>query len=164
MKWLIICIIAYLIGAFPFERWFLQYQRRVRLIWLGMDLVKGAVAVLVGLLLHGVIGGAVAAVLVVFGCLFSIFIPYESSRVLAVSAGALFVLSPLLIGLACLIFLLSLLLTRYQLLATILALLTVLILGLVLVSHLTVWVAVLCVSLLIFVQQKSQWKGWKKRN
>jgi len=115
---------------------------------------KGALAALLGLLLAGWIGASLAAVAVVFGEVFPPAYAYKRGSGVTTAAGALFVLSPLLIILGSVIYILSLLITRCYLFSTLCAAIGIVFLGLFLSTHVYVWIVVLSLAGFIFPRLK----------
>lgn len=175
MKWLIAVILAYLIGAFPAHRWAVDrlaargripsphslYPREAFLLVL-IDLVKGMVATLLAFTLAGWAGACLAAVAVTLGAMYSVFLGFHGSRGLAVAAGALLILSPVLILIGVLIYVFSLLATRYLFISAFFTTVAVILLGLVLVTHFAVWFVVLVLGLLILFRLQPGWKRFRR--
>lgn len=107
------------------------------------DVLKGAVAVLLGAWLAGLVGasetwgGALAGVGAVIGHVRSIFIGFTGGRGVATGAGAMLVLAPLAVLVAVPVIVVAIGLTRYVSLGSILAALTVA--GASVVLHLLGW-------------------------
>jgi glycerol-3-phosphate acyltransferase PlsY len=107
---LIAVALAYLIGAFPLEEWivkermrsvsgpnFAANHRRGTALVKGAEMLKGATAVLVALLVAGPMGAFLAAFAAVLGDLYSVFLGFRGGKGLGVAAGALLILSPFLL-------------------------------------------------------------------
>ncbi|MDN4592974.1 glycerol-3-phosphate acyltransferase, partial [Polycladomyces subterraneus] len=140
MRALIIALVAYGIGMFPFYGWWVGRRINGKVImhtgplqdvvlWVVLEMTKGALAVLIGLVMGGWFGASVAALMVVVGRLYPVVPAFRSGGGTAVAAGALFVLSPMLIVVGILIYLVSLLLTRYLGISTLLTTVAVMILS-----------------------------------
>jgi glycerol-3-phosphate acyltransferase PlsY len=168
--------IAYLIGALPLEWWvvrnrpasfsaptFYTLHRHEAVILLVIDLFKGIIATLIAFLLGGWLVACLAAIAVVMGSIYSVFYGFNAGKGMAVAAGALFVLSPLLMLIGIVIYLISLFMTRYLFFATLLTVVAVLLLGLVLVSHFYVWLVLLFLGVILLFSQKSHWSAFRKR-
>ncbi|MFC4075576.1 glycerol-3-phosphate acyltransferase [Salinithrix halophila] len=147
MTLLLIIVTAYLIGALPlvalwrgkgFRPWppstgVYQPRHLSESFWiLGLEMGKGGMAALLGLLFQGWLGAAFAAVAVVVGQIFPIFTGFRGGKGVAVSAGALLVLSPYLFVIGLGIYLAVLLITRYLSLSAVTATIAVFLLSLVL--------------------------------
>jgi acyl phosphate:glycerol-3-phosphate acyltransferase len=176
---IMVLLTAYLIGAAPFAKWFIGYQpicyttstfhsvvKQEMLIVILLDLGKGVSATLLALLVSGWFVAYMAAVLVVIGSMYSIFLHFAGGRGLAVAAGALCVFSPILLLVGIVVYLLSLLLTRYFFISTLLATIAVFVLGVLLATHLAVMAVIFLLSILILFRGKTNWKSiykaWKK--
>jgi glycerol-3-phosphate acyltransferase PlsY len=173
MRTLIIALVAYGIGMFPFYGWW--RGRRINgkaimhtgplqdvVLWVVLEMTKGALAVLIGWAMGGWFGASVAALLVVMGRLFPVVPAFRSGGGTAVAAGALFVLSPMLIAMGILVYLVSVLLTRYLGISTILTVVAVMILSVVISAQLYVIIVAVCVgSLILYHQTTRRFGGWK---
>jgi glycerol-3-phosphate acyltransferase PlsY len=173
MRTLIIALVAYGIGMFPVYGWWVG--RRINgeaimhtgplqdvVLWTGLKMAKGTLAVLIGWAMGGWFGASVAALMVVVGCLYPVVPAFRSGGVTAVAAGALFVLSPMLIVVGILIYLVSLLLTRYLGISTTLTTVAVMILSVVISAQLYVIIVAVCVgSLILYHQTTGRFRGWK---
>lgn len=163
MAYLCAVVVAYLFGAIPVRAWvgnvrgrFIRAPVAPKELWiLGLEMVKGALATLIGLLLTGWTGASLAAVAVVFGETFPLGYTHTRGSGVTTAAGALFVLSPLLIFIGALIYILSLLITRYHLLSTLCAVIGVMLLGLILSAHLYVWMVIFCLAGFILPRLRS---------
>jgi acyl phosphate:glycerol-3-phosphate acyltransferase len=179
MNEIIVLLIAYLLGAAPFEKWFMDYQsishttptfqsviKQEILMVILIDLCRGVVATLVALWVGNWFVACLAAILVVVGSMYSIFYGFEGGRGLAVAAGALCVLSPVLILFGIVVYALSLLLTRYFFISTLLTIIAVFVLGILLATHLAIMGVIFFCSILILSRGKTNWKSiyktWKK--
>lgn len=80
---------------------------------LGLDFLKGVIATLTGLTVAGWSGASLAAVLVNAGTLFPVFFAWRGRGTVGTAAGALLVLSPVLLLTGLGAFLVVLLLTQY---------------------------------------------------
>lgn len=86
-----------------------------------LDILKGVVAVLLGIAILGFKGGLLAGIFVVIGHNFPVFLGFKGGKGVATSLGVLFILS-WKTGLICLVIgILVVLITRYVSLASILA-------------------------------------------
>lgn len=154
MAYLFVVVTAYLLGSIPVQAWIGKVRNGLvrtpvaakELGMLGLEMAKGALAALIGLLLAGWSGASLAAVAVVFGETFPLGPAHKRGSGLTTAAGALFVLSPLLIFIGALIYLLSLLITRYHLLSTLCAVIGILLFGLILSVHLYIWLVIFCLA------------------
>ncbi|WP_124728178.1 glycerol-3-phosphate acyltransferase [Staphylospora marina] len=175
MKWLLAVIIAYLIGAFPLHLWAVPrlsvagrippphalYPREAFLLVL-IDVVKGMAATLLAFGVAGWAGACFAAVTVTLGSMYSVFLGFRGGRGLAVAAGALLILSPVLMFIGVIIWLLSLAATRYLFLASFFTTVGVILLGLVFISQMTVWFVVLVLGVLILLRLRPGWKRFRR--
>lgn len=174
MTVILIIVIAYLIGSLPVSflwGWMRVKQRRVMvsahpphdpLVVLGLQVGKGVIAAVLGLLFAGWIGAAVAAIAVVTGEVFSVFRGFQGGDGAAVAAGALLVLSPLLILLGIVIYGLSLFLTRYFSLSTIVTAVLLMALSLVLFPTIPVILVVFFTGGLVLFRHWGSWGRWKR--
>lgn len=148
------CLLAYLIGSIPplrppkmpFHTSDAAFHtlpiKNVLAIYF-LDLGKGALAVITAWLMAGVVAAHFAVIFVVLGEVYPCFPSYHSRNGWAVAAGALLVISPILILISLCVYLLSLLLTRTFGLSFAIALLAFLI-GLVLfAAQIYLWVLVI---------------------
>ncbi|KFZ41481.1 MULTISPECIES: glycerol-3-phosphate acyltransferase [Thermoactinomyces] len=162
-----VCILAgaYLMGALPLHLWALgkypfrsQLQPREYFLMIVIDLVKGMAATLFGMALGGWPGACFAAVLVVAGSMYSVFLGFQGNYGLTVAAGALLILSPVLVLVGIIIYFFSLLFTRYLFLSTLLTTMAMIILGLILVTHFYAWLVILVLGSLILFRMKPNWR------
>lgn len=154
-------VFAYFIGAFPIQAWLYRKGfRRIPSPWtvIAIDVIKGSVATLIGLGVAGWVGASLSAIFVVVGSMYSVFLRFHGGNGLSVSAGALLVLSPILLLIGLAIYGLSLLLTRMWFLSTLLTVIALLILGVMLASQLYVWMVLLFLGTLIVLQQRVEYK------
>lgn len=174
MTLLLMVVIAYLIGSLPVHAISGRKQLRpgmlpigihpVRnlregLVLAGLQVGKGALATLVGLMFHGWTGAAFAAAAVVLGDLFSVFQRFQGGRGIAVAGGTLLILSPLLIVVGASIYLITLWVTRYLSVSAVFAALGVMLLTLVLFPELYVMGVVLFAGSLIMFRHRDLFKG-----
>ncbi|PTM57508.1 glycerol-3-phosphate acyltransferase [Desmospora activa] len=176
MTLILVIVIAYLIGSLPVTYLWEWNRSRLRrmlssshqqnvqfpLVFLGAQVGKGVVAAVVGLLLAGWIGAAVASIAAVIGDVFSVFRRFSGGDGAAVAAGSLLVLSPPLILLGFLIYGLSLLITRYFSLSTMVTAVMVMVLALVLFPQLYVILVVFAAGGLILYRHWGDLNRWKR--
>ncbi|MBA4603038.1 glycerol-3-phosphate acyltransferase [Thermoactinomyces mirandus] len=170
MKFLIIMVAAYLTGALPLHLWalgrspshFTLHRREIFLV-IVVDLVKGMAVTLFGLALGGWPGACLAAILVVVGSMYSVFLGFRGGYGLSVAAGALLILSPMLILFGIIVYVISLLATRYLFISTLLTTIAMILLGLVLATHFYALVAILIVGGLIFLRTKPKWRRVRRK-
>jgi len=158
---LLASVLAYVIGAFPVQAWLWgRGFRSSQPIWFTgvIDVLKGILATLIGLVVAGWSGAYFAAIFVVIGSMYSIFLRFHGGNGLSVSAGALLVLSPVLILIGAVIYGLSLLLTRMWFLSTLLTVVALLILGIIMVSQLYVWLVLLFLGVVVVFHQRQEFK------
>lgn len=160
--------LAYLIGSLPIDEWLFQQHRKFILaskkevlVYILLDMCKGMLATSIALFLSGWLAASVAAIAVVWGSMYSLFDRFRGGNGMSVAAGALFVLSPVLIMLGILIYVVSLFVTRYTSLSAMLTTIVVMILALFLVSQMYVWLVVFSNGGIILYRQKRHWKGIK---
>lgn len=171
MTYLWAVAVAYLIGTIPVRAWagnvggpLIRGWGIPKELWIfGLESAKGALAALIGLFLGGWTGASLAAVAVVFGETFPIGYARMRGSGLATAAGALFVLSPLLIFIGALIYIFSLLITRYHFLSTLCAVIGVLLLGLILYAQLYLWLVIFCLVGFILPRLKSNRNRFPRR-
>lgn len=166
MDILLLLLVAYILGAIPWEKWlrYRLYPGKLVLWVLLLDFFSGAVIVLIAWLVSGFFVAQLAAIFVVLGQVFSCFRRFQEQTAYAVAAGAFFILSPALILAGILFYFLSLLLTRYIILSNYIATMVVILLSFFLVTHVTV-VILICLlgSFMLFRQQKHWRKRWRRR-
>lgn len=180
MSLILSVVIAYLIGSLP-VLYFLSGQGRIPrltsvppagirpgrgfregLTFVGLQMGKGALATLAGLVLGGWSGATLAAAGVVLGDLFPFFRGFQGGDGVAVAAGALLILSPLLILLGVGIYLTTLFLTRYLSLSVFFASVGVMLLALVLFPGFYVASVVILMGGLILLRYKRHLERWRK--
>ncbi|GAA5345206.1 glycerol-3-phosphate acyltransferase [Planifilum fimeticola] len=172
MAYLCAVVAAYLLGSIPVRTWvgnvrhgLIRTRAAAKELWiLGLEMAKGALAASVGLLLAGWFGASLAAVAVVFGETFPLASAHGRGSGVATAAGALFVLSPLLIFIGAVIYFLSLLITRYHLLSTLCAVVGVLLIGLILSVHLYIWLVICCLAGFILLRLRNGRNRFFHRN
>ncbi|MGI5911512.1 MAG: glycerol-3-phosphate 1-O-acyltransferase PlsY [Syntrophomonadaceae bacterium] len=148
MREILIVLVCYLIGAIPFSyisaRILAKTDVRIRgsgnvgttnvlrtsgikaaLLALIGDLLKGVFAAWLGLTLGGVIMAAVCSLAAIIGHCFPIYLKFKGGKAVATAGGAIFFLMPKVGILLLAIFVLTILLSRYVSLGSILAALTV---------------------------------------
>jgi acyl-phosphate glycerol 3-phosphate acyltransferase len=175
MTFLLALLLAYLIGSLPSHFWVLSrsaYRFRLPLLTsltkreafllIVIDLVKGMSATLIGFALAGWFAAYLAAIVVVVGSMYSVFLGFRGGNGLGVAAGALLILSPVLILIGILIYLLSLLTTRILFLSTLLTTVAMILFGVVLATHFAVWLVILILGLLILSRMRPRWKRMRR--
>ncbi|MGX9707654.1 glycerol-3-phosphate acyltransferase PlsY [Laceyella sediminis] len=173
MTWLLVLGLAYVIGAFPCHWWacsrphseqngvgYAQLPLKEAFLLLVIDLVKGMAATLLGFALLGWVGAYLAAILVVVGSVYSCFLDFRGGTGLGVAAGVLLILSPILVVVGVMIFILAMLLVRSLFVATLLTGVALFLFGMVLATHVMVWLIVLVLCVVIW----SRWRGKKPRS
>jgi acyl phosphate:glycerol-3-phosphate acyltransferase len=171
MAYLWAAAVAYLIGNIPVRAWIWQVRGRLIRVptargnfWIpGLEMVKGALAALIGLFVAGWTGASLAAIAVVCGETLPFGYAHARGSGLATAAGALFILSPLLIFIGALIYLFSLLITRYPPISTLCAVVGVLLLGLVLSVHLSIWLVIGCLAGFVLLRLRSSRNRFPRR-
>ncbi|PTX51487.1 glycerol-3-phosphate acyltransferase PlsY [Melghirimyces profundicolus] len=177
MTLVLIIITAYLIGSLPIPA-LLRWRRvplgvppagvyrfrnlREALVLIGLQMGKGILATLVGLMFQSWTGAAFAAAAVVLGDLFPIFHRSGDGRGVAVAAGALVILSPLLILSGAVIYLVTLLVTRYLSVSAVLAALGVMMLSLVFFPKFYVVLVVFFAGGLVLIRHRRILGSWRK--
>lgn len=170
VKFLIILLAAYLTGALPLHLWALgrppshfTLHRRETFLVIVIDLVKGMAATLFGLALGGWLGACLGAILVVVGSMYSAFLGFRGGYGLSVAAGALLILSPMLILFGIIVYFISLLATRYLFISTLLTTIAMMILGLVLATHFYALAVIFIIGCLIFLRTKPKWRRVRRK-
>ncbi|MBA4494808.1 glycerol-3-phosphate acyltransferase [Paenactinomyces guangxiensis] len=174
MNILVVIGVAYLIGALPLHSWLLPTRRAAfsapsfsalhrqeAFALVVIDLFKGIGAVLIALFAGGWFAASLAAVAVVIGSMYSLF--FQGGKGVAVAAGALFVLSPLLVFIAFLSYLLSLFITRARMISAALAVIALICFGILLATHFYVWLVLFCLGIILFIAQKPAVPGFRRR-
>jgi glycerol-3-phosphate acyltransferase PlsY len=124
--------------------------------WL-FDLIKGIGITLFAYLIGGWTAAYITAVLAVITTLF-----YLRCNTFAIAAGATFVLSPMLILIGCIVFVISLLVTKYYFLSTYLTVAAVVILGLVFAAHLAIWFTIFCLGIIVCIKYRSHFQRYRR--
>lgn len=174
MNYILACLLAYVIGAIPLSREqksliqsdqsaFRTFRLPDILPVLALDICKGAIAVALAWLIGGAVCAHLAVIFVVLGEICPPFPTRYARSGWAVAAGALLVISPLLILISLIIYLLSLLLTRYFVWSTGLAIVAFVMGLIVFAVQFSVWLIVLCVAGMLAIHRpKYRWqrKSW----
>lgn len=162
---LVLCMaLAYLMGALS-PVWCYQIcsiRYPTRMAWILFDIIRGVVAVGIGLLLAGWIGAWIALIFVVLGNWYPFHPSCKPGDGIWVSVGAFIVLSPLLLVLGGLIFLASIFLTRFVFLSTWLTIIGICLLSLFLVSQIAIWLVLFGLGFCFIYRQKHHWKRYKR--
>ncbi|TCS95913.1 glycerol-3-phosphate acyltransferase [Hazenella coriacea] len=171
MSFIIIISVAYVIGAMPLDRWFIASSTSIYVVnprgfifVIIIDIFKGMIATLIALFVVGWWGAYIAAIIVVLGSMYSIFLGFQGGKGIAVAAGALFIISPFLILIGIFIYIFSLLLTRYLFFSTLFTVISLLGLGIIMAVHFSVWIVIFCLGCLVLFHLKPSWKihpRWK---
>lgn len=164
MSFISCIILAYLIGSLS-PIWCLQIcsiRYPTRLIIILFDIVRGVIAVGLGLLLAGWLGASIAFICVVLGNWYPFHPSCKPGDGIWVGVGALIVLSPLLAVLGGCIFLASICLTRFVFLSTWLTIAGICILSLFLVSHIVLWLVLFGLGCCLIYRQKHHWKRYQR--
>ncbi|MCH5583364.1 glycerol-3-phosphate acyltransferase [Shimazuella sp. AN120528] len=132
-----------------------HYSISVITYWL-FDLGKGICVTYLAYLIGGWVAAYFASILAVITSMFS---PICNS--LAVASGATLVLSPILILLGIIVFVVSLLVTRYYFLSTYLAVAAVIILGLVFAAHIAIWATIVCLGIVICMEHRKHFRRYR---
>lgn len=174
MSVLISLIISYGVGMIPFSQFILGvgYHRRMarypgiagrRVLGVVIDILKGMLATYIGLSLGGWIGASLSAMGVVLGHIYPLIMMKGASRGgSAVAAGALFVLSPLVITVGFIVFLVSLILTRYVTFSTLLTIPVVVMVTLFLSAKLLVVMVTFCLAGIVLFRERSSVRRWRR--
>ncbi|SDX10493.1 glycerol-3-phosphate acyltransferase PlsY [Marininema mesophilum] len=175
--YLLIIVTAYLVGSLPlvslwkgkgFRAWpphdgVYQPRNLSESMWiLFLEVGKGAIATLLGLMFLGWSGAAFAALMVVTGHLFPIFTGFRGGKGMAVSAGSLLILSPFLFIIGIGIYVTVLLLTRYLSISAVVATGGVLLLSLVLFPSFYVIIVVFILGTLILFRYREPIARWRR--
>jgi acyl phosphate:glycerol-3-phosphate acyltransferase len=158
---LVTSCLALLLGIIP-TRDMLHFRPRyhsisVLVYWL-IDLLKGFLAAFFGLLLAGWIAAYLAAILVVIAAL----LPIGKGSSPFVAAGAILVFSPLLLFIGVIAFVISIFVTRYVFISTCFTIIAVILFGLVFVAHISVWLVICCLGLLVCYQQRHSYRRYSR--
>lgn len=132
-----------------------HYSISIIVYWL-FDLIKGIGITFLAYLIGGWGTAYVTAVLGVIITLFNL-----RCNTFAVAAGATLVLSPLLILIGCIVFVVSLLVTRYYFLSTYLTVAAVVILGLVFAAHIAIWFTIFCLGIIVCVKHQKHFQRYR---
>ncbi len=167
-------MISYGIGMIPLSQFILGmgYHRRMgrypgvagrRVLEAVIDILKGMLATYIGLHLGGWIGASLSALGVVLGHTYPLIMLKGVNRgSSAVAAGALFVLSPLVITIGLIVFLVSLLLTRYVTFSTLLTIPVVVLVTLFLSAKFLVVTITFCLAGVILFRERNSVKRWRR--
>jgi len=161
MVTLLLCFIAYLLGALPLKEVILPYfpvNKEVN-VSIVVSLFKGIISTSVALFFGSWFAASLAAILVVLGSMFPIF--PDKGRFYYdfhfVACGAIFILSPLLLVMLLVVFLISFFITRYAYLSTAFTSIATMLLSLIFISQFYVWLAVFVLGFLfIFKNDEKQ--------
>jgi glycerol-3-phosphate acyltransferase PlsY len=157
---MITSLLAIGISLLPISKWIVfqprYYQASVYMYWL-FDIARGMLATFFAYLIAGWGAAYAAAILAVFISLF-----LERNNTFAVAAGAILVLSPILILCGVVVFVLSLLSTKYYFLSTYLTVAAVVILGLVFAVHLAVWGTIVLLGFIVCWDQRHSLRRYKR--
>ncbi|OYD07506.1 glycerol-3-phosphate acyltransferase [Paludifilum halophilum] len=175
MNLLTVILVAYLIGSLPITAFYSKKGfrrdlssrsaagfRREPLLSVGMEMGKGALAALLGLVLHGWTGAAFASIAVVLGQIYPVFTGFRGGRGAAVSAGALLIMSPLLVLIGIGIYWALLFVTRYRSISMVSAVICVMVLTLVLFPELYVILVVFGLGSLVLLRYAGSVRRWRK--
>ncbi|SFJ46313.1 glycerol-3-phosphate acyltransferase PlsY [Thermoflavimicrobium dichotomicum] len=127
-----------------------------------IDLLKGMIAPGLAWLTVGMVGAHLAAVAVVLGQIYPIWGSKRGDTGITVATGAIFILSPILILVGSVIYLFSLLVTRYMVLSVFFATLAVMLFSLVFIAHVYLWVVTISVGGLILFRQQRYWRRFRR--
>lgn len=175
MSFIIACLLAYLIGSVPISPTpkafvhadyaaFRTLRIRDILSVFMLDMVKGALAVIIAWMIAGVVAAHMAVIFVVLGEVCPCFPPRSPRNGWAVAAGALLVVSPILILISLCIYLFSLLITRTFVGSFLLAAIAFVICLVLFAAHLYLWILVICLAGMLTIH-RPKWlrKGLKIR-
>lgn len=158
---LVTSLLACLMGIVPVRNW-LKFQPRYYTIslciyWLS-DLLKGFLATFLAWTIAGPTAAYLAAILVVLAS----FLPMGRGNSLLIAAGAILVFSPILLLIGILAFVISLFATRYLSISTYLTTIAILLFGIVLVAHITVWLVICCLGILVCFDQRHLYQRFRR--
>ncbi len=158
---LVTSLLACLVGIIPVRN-LLRFQPQYYTIslciyWLS-DLLKGFLVTLLAWMIAGPSAAYLAAILVV---LIS-FLPIGRGSSLLIAAGAILVFSPLLLLVGVLAFIISLFTTRYLSISTYFTTIAILLFGIVLVAHITVWLVIFCLGILVCFDQRHLYQKFRR--
>jgi glycerol-3-phosphate acyltransferase PlsY len=132
-----------------------RYSISLIVYWL-CDLLKGLCITFLAYMIGGWIAAYLASVLAVITTLF-----YPKCNTFAVAAGCTLVMSPILILIGIIVFIISLLITRYYFLSTYLTVAAVIILGLVFAAHIAVWSTIVFLGMMVCVKHRAHLKRYR---
>ncbi|TCP66493.1 glycerol-3-phosphate acyltransferase [Baia soyae] len=164
MGFLFCAIMAYLIGSLS-PKWCIQIcsvRYPTRVAWILLDIVRGLVAVGIGLIFAGWMGAWAALIFAVLGTWYPFYPSIRPGEGIWICVGGLIVLSPFLLVVGGLIFVVSLFLTRFTFLSTWLAIAGICFLSLFFVSQISVWLILFGLGAGCIYQQKDHWIRFQK--
>lgn len=164
LSWIFVITMAYLIGAFS-PIWCLRIcsiRYPTRLLLILFDVMRGVLAVGLGLLLAGWIGAWIAFLFIVLGNWYPFHPSCKPGNGIWIGVGSLIVLSPILAILGGLIFLASIFLTRFVFLSTWLTIAGICILSLFFVSQIATWFVLFGLGFCFIYRQKHHWKRYQR--
>ena len=140
------------------------YGKRLALYTFLLDLLKAAIAVILGKLLFGTDGGAIAGFFVAFGHMFPIYYRFQGGKGVACLAMVILLIDPLTFLCELGIFLIIVIGTRYVSLASVMcALLYPLILRAFAPAGLNVAMAILSAVFVVFMHRENLKRLWNNR-
>ena len=140
------------------------YGKRLALYTFLLDLFKAAIAVILGKLLLGVDGGAIAGFFVVFGHMFPIYYRFQGGKGVACLAMVMLVIDPITFLIELAIFLIIVIGTRYVSLASVMcAMLYPLILRAFAPYGLNVAMAILSAIFVVFMHRENLKRLWNNQ-
>jgi glycerol-3-phosphate acyltransferase PlsY len=133
-----------------------HYTISIIVYWL-LDMIKGLCITFLAYLIAGWIAAYLAAIIAVVAAIF-----LAKCNTFAVAAGSTLVLSPILIVVGALAFLISLFITKYYFLSTYFTVAAVSIFGFVLAAHLAVWATIVCLGVMVCLEQRSHFRRYRR--
>ncbi|WP_028777861.1 hypothetical protein [Shimazuella kribbensis] len=133
-----------------------HYSISIIVYWL-LDVIKGIVITFLAYLIGGWFEAYLASILAVVIALFLI-----RCNTFAIAAGSIFVLSPVLIFVGIVVFLISLFITRYYLLSTYFTVTAVVIFGLILAAHFAIWATIFALGIIVCLEHRHQFRRFRR--
>lgn len=156
------CLLAYFIGSIPLVQTsilysdsaaFRAYPMRDVFGTLILHMIKGAFAVIIAWIIGGMLAANLAVIFVVLGECCPCFSIRVARNGWAVAAGALLVVSPIIMIITLLIYLLCFLVTRTFFLSFLFAIIAFLIGLIVLAAQIYLWILVICLFSMLVVHR-----------
>lgn len=167
------CLLAYFIGSIPLVQTsilysdsaaFRAYQTRDVFGSMILHMIKGALAVIIAWMIGGILAAHLAVIFVVLGECCPCFSIRVARNGWAVAAGALLIVSPIIMIITLLIYLLCLLVTRTFFFSFLFATIAFLISLILLAAQIYLWILVICLVSILTIQRPNWFRrGYKIR-